>query len=176
MFERTNDYGTTAKALHWLIVALLIAQYAIGWLMPDIHRDQLPGEPMMFHISVGFTILIVILVRFAWKIAHPVAPAPGLPRWQITAATAMHWALYVVVFVTTLTGWIFASMRGWTIYLYGLVPLPQIVEQGSSFGRTIGRNHELLTWILLVLVAGHVAMALWHYFIARDRVLQRMLP
>ncbi len=31
------QYGTTAKALHWDMVALLVTQYAIGWLMPDVH-------------------------------------------------------------------------------------------------------------------------------------------
>jgi len=44
------QYGTTAKVLHWLIVALLIVQYLIGWLMPDIHRGMKPGAGMTFHI------------------------------------------------------------------------------------------------------------------------------
>ena len=47
------QYGTTAKVLHWTIVALLLVQYLIGWLMPDIHRDMKPGIAMTFHISVG---------------------------------------------------------------------------------------------------------------------------
>ena len=42
------QYGTTAKVFHWLIVALLLVQYPIGWLMPDIHRDMKPGAPMTF--------------------------------------------------------------------------------------------------------------------------------
>ena len=37
------QYGTTAKVFHWLIVALLLVQYLIGWLMPDIHRGPKPG-------------------------------------------------------------------------------------------------------------------------------------
>ena len=46
------QYGTTAKVFHWLIVALLLVQYPIGWLMPDIHRDMKPGAAMTFHISL----------------------------------------------------------------------------------------------------------------------------
>jgi cytochrome b561 len=43
------QYGTAAKVFHWLIVALLIVQYPIGWLMPDIHRGQQPdaGKRML---------------------------------------------------------------------------------------------------------------------------------
>ncbi len=28
---RRLHYGTTAKALHWLVVGLLVIQYSIGW-------------------------------------------------------------------------------------------------------------------------------------------------
>src|SRR5450759_4206425 len=68
------QYGTTAKLFHWLVVALLLVQYSIGWLMPDIHRGDKPGAAMTFHVSFGIVILILIVVRLAWRLAHPVAP------------------------------------------------------------------------------------------------------
>jgi cytochrome b561 len=73
------QYGTTAKVFHWLIVALLLVQYSIGWLMPDIHGGMKPGDAMTFHISIGTTILVLIVLRFAWRLAHPVAPENSLP-------------------------------------------------------------------------------------------------
>jgi cytochrome b561 len=36
-------------------VALLLAQFPIGWLMPDIHAGP-PGAAMTFHISFGILI------------------------------------------------------------------------------------------------------------------------
>ncbi|MDU0958761.1 MAG: cytochrome b/b6 domain-containing protein, partial [Bradyrhizobium sp.] len=57
-------YGTPAKILHWLVVALLAIQYPIGWLMPDLHANTPPGAPMILHISFGLTILALIVVRF----------------------------------------------------------------------------------------------------------------
>jgi cytochrome b561 len=62
----------SAKVLHWTMVALLLVQYLIGWLMPDIHRDTKPGIAMTFHVSVGLTILSVIVLRFVWRVTHPV--------------------------------------------------------------------------------------------------------
>ena len=59
------QYGPTAKVFHWLIVALLLVQYSIGWLMPDIHRGDKPGTAMTFHVSVGLTVLVLIVLRFA---------------------------------------------------------------------------------------------------------------
>ena len=61
------QYGTTAKVFHWLVVALLLMQYPIGWLMPDIHRGMSPGAPMTFHVSLGIVVLALIILRFAWR-------------------------------------------------------------------------------------------------------------
>src|SRR6266403_1527988 len=61
-------YGTTAKVFHWLIVALLLVQYPIGWLMPDIHRGMRPGAAMTLHVSFGMVILVLIVLRLAWRL------------------------------------------------------------------------------------------------------------
>jgi cytochrome b561 len=108
-------YGTTAKVLHWLVVGLLIFQYPIGWLMPDIKRSMNPGLAMTLHISIGTLILALILVRLAWRLTHPVAPESSLAPWQRLSSEAVHWLLYVLMLATTLSGWLFASARGWTI-------------------------------------------------------------
>ena len=173
---RTLHYGVPAKTFHWLIVALLVTQYLIGWLMPDIHRGMTPGAPMMFHISSGVTILALTCARFAWRLAHPVEPAGSLTGWQRAVSQATHWLLYLLVFATTSSGWFFAANRGWTIRWFGLFDLPMPTGQDSALGRAIGRWHGTLEWALLVLVALHVAAALVHLVVYRDKVVARMLP
>jgi cytochrome b561 len=121
------QYGTTAKVFHWLIVALLLVQYLVGWLMPDVHAGP-PGAPMTFHISLGIVILTLIVLRFAWRLTHPVAPERSLPPWQRLTSEAAHRALYVLVLATTVTGWLFASFRGWSISFFYLVPLPMLAS------------------------------------------------
>jgi len=34
-----QGYTATAKWLHWLVVALLIAQFIFAWIMPHIGRQ-----------------------------------------------------------------------------------------------------------------------------------------
>ena len=87
-------YGATAKTLHWLIVALIVVQYLIGWLMPDIHRGMLPGAAMTWHVSLGVIVLMLIVFRFAWRLTHPVAPESALPSWQQLSSEFVHWLLY----------------------------------------------------------------------------------
>jgi cytochrome b561 len=169
------QYGTTAKLFHWTIVALLVAQYLIGWLMPDIHRGMQPGAAMTFHVSVGLVIMVLIVLRFAWRLIHPVAPESSLPAWQRATSEVVHWMLYVMVLLTTLTGWLFASFRGWSISFFYLFPFPMLSTGNQAAGKSIDGLHQAAEWTLLLLVVGHVAAAMVHLFYYRDRVMSRIL-
>lgn len=169
-------YGTTAKVLHWLIVALLLLQFPIGWLMPDIHRGVQPGAGMTFHVSFGIVILLLIVVRFAWRLSHPVAPESSLPPWQRLSSELVHWMLYLLVMATTLSGWLFASFRGWSLSFFYLFPLPMLAGENAAAGKAIDGLHQASEWSLLVLIGIHVAAALAHIFVWRNQVMQRMLP
>ena len=169
-------YGTTAKVFHWLIVALLVVQYLIGWLMPDIHRGMTPGVGMILHNSFGILILILIVLRFVWRLTHPVPPESSLPPWQRLSSEVVHWLLYALVLATTLTGWLFASFRGWSVSFFYLFPLPMLASDNAATGKAIDGLHQAMGWTLLVLIGLHVLAALVHRFVYRDRVMQRMLP
>lgn len=175
MTDRTQ-YDATAKVLHWLVVALLLAQYLIGWLMPDIHRGMKPGDAMTWHISVGIVILALIVVRLVWRLTHRVAPESSLEPWQRSAAEAVHWLMYVLVLLTTISGWLFASFRGWSISLFFLTPLPMLSADNAAAGKAIDGLHQAMEWSLLILIGLHVVAALLHLLFYRNRVMQRMLP
>jgi cytochrome b561 len=162
--------------LHWIIAALLLVQYSIGWLMPDIHGGMKPGAAMTFHVSLGIVILILIVLRLAWRLTHPVAPESSLPPWQRLSSEAVHWLLYALVLATTLTGWLFASFRGWSMSLFYLAPLPMLASDHAAAGKTMDGLHQAMEWALLVVIGIHVASAMAHLFIYRDRIMQRMLP
>jgi cytochrome b561 len=170
------QYGTTAKVFHWLIVALLLVQYPLGWLMPDIHRGMKPGDAMTWHISIGIVILTLIALRLTWRLTHPVAPESSLAPWQRVTSEAMHWLLYVLVLATTISGWLFASFRGWSISFFFLAPLPMLSSENPAGIRLINHWHQKFEWALLILIGLHVVAALAHLFVYRNRVMQRMLP
>jgi cytochrome b561 len=174
MIDRLQ-YGTTAKVFHWLMAALLLVQFPVGWLMPDIHRGMKPGAAMSFHVSVGFTILVLIALRLAWRLTHPVAPESSLRPWQRRSSEAVHWLLYALVLATTFTGWLFASFRGWLLSLYFLLPMPMLAADNAAAGKAIDGLHQAMEWSLLVVISIHVAAALAHIYVYRDRIMQRML-
>lgn len=173
-----SEYGGLAKALHWLILGLLIVQFAIAWAMPDVRRDTQPVGLIGLHLSFGATIMLVAVLRLCWRLSHPVPLlVEGIPGWQLWAARLNHGALYLLLFAVPLLGWANASARGWKIAIFGLFEMPHIWPAGSAFGRgELGDIHAWCAWVLLWLVGLHVAAALYHWLWRRDRVIWRMLP
>lgn len=176
MTAKHLHYGSTAKILHWLIVVLLVIQYCIGWLMPNIRRGMTPGVGMTLHISIGTLILALIVLRLIWRVAHPVAPESSLRAYQRVTSEAVHWLLYVLVLGTTLSGWLFASARGWKAEWFFVAPMPMLTSGNTALVHAIDGIHQDFEWALLILIGVHVATALLHLLYYRDGVMRRMLP
>jgi cytochrome b561 len=171
------EYGAAAKTFHWLIALLLAVQFSLGWIMPKIRSGMQPESLMNLHLSIGTLILVAMLARVTWRLFHGVpAPDASLPVWQERMARRLHAVLYVLLFAMVATGWIYASMRGWTVTVFGLLSLPALVTPGSAIGSAIGELHSILGWVLLGAIGLHVAAALAHLLLWRDRVMHRMLP
>lgn len=177
MMAKIPGYTGTAKTLHWLIVALLIGQFIVAWVMPDIGRNTPVTTVISLHFSFGIMILAIAVARLGWRVTHgEPAPEDGVPPWQTASARVVHWLLYLLLLVIPILGWINASWRGMPIVMFGL-ELPKLVAtRAPGFGWT-GDVHMLLAYYgMLTLIGLHVAAGLYHYFWRRDGVLQRMLP
>lgn len=177
MEVRGGRYSGVAKTLHWLILALLIAQFIFAWTMPHIGRNTPVTTLISLHFTFGVIILVVAVARLIWRITHrEPPPEAGIPPWQTATARIVHWLLYVLLFAVPILGWINASYRGMPIVMFGL-ELPKLIAARAPGWGWTGDIHVLIaTYVMLGLVGLHVAAALYHYIVRRDRVLQRMLP
>jgi len=174
----TTGYTGVAKLLHWVMAALLVGQFTLGWTMPHIGRNTVPERLINLHFSLGVLLLLVAAVRLAWRATHPEpAPLDGVPPWQVQSARVVHVLLYVLLFVLPILGWINASWRGFDVSFFGLFVLPKLVAtRAAGFGWTGDIHAFLSNWALTGLVGLHVLAALYHAVVRRDRVLWRMLP
>ncbi|MEM5296158.1 cytochrome b/b6 domain-containing protein [Burkholderia sp. JPY481] len=168
-----HRYDIVARLLHWLVVGLVAAQFVIGWTMPDVHRDTVPDGEIAWHLGVGTALLAAMVLRVLWRVTHP-SPPDNLPPLFRVASKVTHLALYVLLVLVPLLGWINASSRTWTVRLGGLVSLPSLSAPGSSFGHAMGDVHGVLAWVLFGVICLHIAAAMFHQFVSGDRVLQRM--
>jgi cytochrome b561 len=176
MREGSDRYDGVAQSFHWLVVLLVIAQYATKWLpagFASMSEDQLNA----WHLAIGPTILLLMLLRLAWRLTHDTPPPPSdlsTPLQLLSRTT--HWLFYALLIVLPVLGWIAASGYGAKVTLLRLVPLPGLIGQDKSLAENVGSVHGALAWALLVVIALHVSGALYHALVKRDGVMRRMVP
>lgn len=169
------SYRPAIKVLHWLIVATVALDFLVAWVMPGIRRTAVPSSLVDLHMSIGLLLIPFVLVLIGLRFFSPAPPFPvGMPRWQAFAARLMHYALYILLILLPLAGWIFADIRGLPVTVFGWYTLPVIATQGSLFS-LLGGLHSLFASLIGFLILGHGLAALWHYFIDRDGVMEEML-
>ena len=170
-------YGAPAKWLHWLIVILVIVQFGIAILMPDIGPHTVAGKLVNLHFSFGILILVLMAVRFGNRLLHPVPlDMPGSPTWERRAAYMTQLAFYFILLVGPFLGWASASAHKLSVDVFGIITLPAIAAPRAPWALTAGDIHIYLMWTLAVLIGLHVAAALYHHYLQHDGVLRRMLP
>lgn len=170
-----NKYDGVARLLHWLVVALIVAQFLIGWIMPDIHHGTQPVGLIAWHLGVGATLLGVVVFRVLWRLTHK-PPPDHLSGILSIASRVTHIALYLTLLAVPLLGWANASSRAWTVKFLGVLKLPALTQAGSTIGHAMGDIHSVMAWVLFGLIVMHVTAAVFHRLILKDETLQRMLP
>ena len=176
--KNTQDqWGSVSKALHWLVLALVLAMAWIGLTMGDLPNGPDKIATYALHKSIGITILALMLLRLCWRLyAGAPEPVPGTPRWQARLASLVHWALYGLLLAIPLSGWVLNSSAGFPLQWFGLVNLPPITGKDHDLHELAEDMHALLFWAMATLVVAHAAAAFYHHLFQRDATLARMLP
>jgi len=170
-------YTRTAIALHWLVTLLILTALPLGLTMTEMPLSPQKLKFYAWHKWLGVTVFGLVVLRLAWRAVHPPPPLPeSVPAWQRSAAHALHWALYALMLVIPLAGWLMSSAKGFqTVYL-GVLPIPDLLPKNEALGERLADVHAWLAYALIALLVVHVAAALKHHFIDRDDILRRMLP
>jgi cytochrome b561 len=168
-------YDGLARFIHWSVVVLVTIQFVIGWTMPHVHQNTKPVGLIAWHLGVGATLVAAMALRIVWRLTHR-PPREALSPLLTAVSRITHWLIYAALVIVPVLGWANASSRGWTVKLLGLVPYPTLTPAGSAFGHAMGDVHGVVAWVLFALIGMHIAAALFHRFVLRDNVLQRMFP
>ncbi len=173
-----GSYSASAKLMHWFVAAAVIALLALGPVMKRlVPEGSLRDNLYNFHEALGALVLIVMVVRLARRAAFGV-PAPGasMPLVEQRASLWAQYALYALLFATTVLGWAGTNAYGDPVSVFGLFDFPAILGKDQPLSDRIFVWHLICGIVIGVIVALHVAGALYHWLVRGDRVLQRMLP
>jgi cytochrome b561 len=165
-----DRYGAVAIIIHWLTAAAVFGLLASGLIMTGTVEPDVKKAILRVHAPVGILVLLLTVARILWWMVldrRPAAAQSG-SAMQEFLARLVHLAFYPVLLVLGGSGVGMLMLSGAVPVLIGEGPLP-------DFSDLIPRGpHGIAAWALIGLAALHVAAAIHHQFVRRDRLLARM--
>lgn len=180
-------YDRVSRLLHWLVAGLVLALIPLGLVMTRMTGPLgAKFELYQWHKSIGLTIGALMLLRVIWRATHRPPPlGPEAPAWEHALAQLVHLALYALLLLLPVIGWLMVSSSSLPIptYFYKLVPVPHLASlselpaaEKAGYESLFKFLHAWLAYALASLVILHVLAALRHHLVLKDGVLARMLP
>ena len=172
-------YSNVAATFHWVTVALVLFQLWLGFSFDDMAKGPARDNLFTWHRTIGAIILLTVLARLAYRVTNPPPPyPPQLPAWERAAGTWNHRLFYIVLIAMPIGGLIAVSglSPAPDITLLGGIHIPKLPGISKELGEMAGDVHKAAAWLLLALMAMHVAAALKHQFVDESRAAGRMPP
>ena len=170
-----SSYGWLAIALHWLMALGLFGIFGLGLYMVELtYYDPWYRGSLDLHKSIGFTLLLVWIVRIAWRWFNTSPAISGSPI-EKKAAHLVHLLLYVVMLALMVTGYLISTADGRGIEVFGLFEVPAMSISFENQEDIAGDIHWLLAWSLILMVALHAMAAIKHHVINKDDTLLKMI-
>lgn len=146
--------------------------------MPIMRNSVHPNYFKIMHVSFGIFVFIFAIKLFFMRFYKPVArPETDASGWLIKLVTiGTHYLLYAFLVAIPFSGWIAASIRGKAISFLGLFDVPLLTVSDPSFLHSFGKMHSRLAVAIGVIAMAHLSAALYHHFVLKDEVLNRMRP
>jgi cytochrome b561 len=174
----TNRFGAGARLFHWLVVLLLLVQIPAGIAMiaPALEQGSI-DRLFILHKGLGVVLLVVVVARVLWRLTHA-APqmSETIPELERRIATTAHWVMYGVLVVIAGSGYVHVVGDGFPIEMMDALGLPTLLPLMPEVASWASLVHRFSTFLLVALVAVHVAEVLRHQLVVRDGTLERMWP
>jgi cytochrome b561 len=184
-------YTPTARSLHWLVALLVIIQLPLGMYMSyrgnEMEGVNEKGEPVKgvwdhltdtlysSHKVIGLTILALVVLRLLYRLTQGAPRSdPTVPAPLTGVSHLVHWGLYLLLILVPIGGYL-AISYGDYLDVFG-VHLPAITAKNEDMSKTIFGWHAIGAITILALVTLHVLAAIYHRFVRKDRVVERMIP
>jgi cytochrome b561 len=177
MLRNSRDaWGSLARFFHWSVALLVLVQVALGLTASGWRLSPLKLDLFVWHKSLGFLILLLVVLRLLWRLANPTPALPdGMSGFERLAARASHGLFYLLLVVLPINGWVINSAANVPFSIFWLIPLPAIVAPDRVLAGNAANAHYVLFSVLTLLVMVHAGAALRHHFVKHDSVLRRML-
>ena len=177
MYKNTPEkFGRISVSIHWISAIVIFTLFGVGFWMVDLnYYSEWYRTAPHYHKSVGILLLLLTIFRVVWKFVSPNPEIIANNALERRAAHAGHLALYLVLFVILVSGYLISTADGRGIDVFNWFTVPSLGELFNDQEDIAGLVHEYMAYALKALVALHILAALKHHFFNKDNTLKRML-
>jgi cytochrome b561 len=169
--DNLRVYGKISRAFHWIMTVLIFWQLLkLGDRIAD--GEHWIGQTLVpWHVSIGTLVLVLVVARIFWAISQRKHRPVQNPATAFLVKTG-HYLLYACMVLMPVSGIMYLVGKGYGLKAFGV----QIIGRGEeiTWMAQLGGLHVPIAWLLLIMVVGHIGIALVHHFIKRDDTLRRM--
>ena len=168
-------YESGAITFHWFMFVLVVVVGTLGLL-----HDSWPKQTQRFWINIhallGLLLLFTLMARFWWRRRHQPPPLmDSVGTFSRRTGALMHFCLYALLFVTPVVGIITFIYHG-RVFDFGIFKIDFGIKSNRAIFHPTEDLHGYLAYAIFALAGIHALTALWHQFILRDGLLNRMWP
>ena len=189
LINTSSSYGSIAKWLHWLTAGLFLLSYITVYYRHWFTEEKTPENwtALQLHLSVGVTIGVIVALRILWKTSNPSPSLEPGTRIEHLAAKAGHNALYIIMIVMPITGYIGTGVNTEYFFMFDIPKFEStslfniLITEGAGltfkeFEEPVDFVHKNIggEWLVWLLILGHASAALYHHFIKKDDTLKKM--
>jgi cytochrome b561 len=170
-------FDPVTRFLHWLTLFVVITIFVFAFSIDLASSTKEAVALIQLHRSFGVIVWAVTLGRLVWRqfSRFPNWPA-DMPQAMRFAAQWSEYALYALLLIQPILGFLQTNAHGDRVNLFFLVQLPALIGQDRPLAKLLLEVHETVGFLLLGLIALHASAALYHHFWRRDGTLEAMLP
>jgi cytochrome b561 len=167
-------YDPATIVFHWITALLVVEQWLGAQTIDWFPRGAPRVDARSVHITCGVLLAIILLARIVWRLTQGrrLPPADNGPLNVIAKAT--HWGLYLLIAAMVMVGITLTWTRGDNIF--NLFTLPAYEPGNKTLPDQVQDVHATIGWIIVAVAGLHAAAALFHRYVLRDAVLNRMMP
>lgn len=176
MRNSAEHYGALTKLLHWLMAVWVLGLLLLGlWMVElDYYHAWYKAAPQI-HKSLGLLLVIVYLLRIAWKLINPKVQALASHSiWEVRLARLTHLGLYLLPLLLFISGYLISTADGRGVEVFNWFEVASLGELVDNQEDIAGKIHQWLAYGLIGLVVLHGLGALKHHVIDKDSTLKRM--